>query len=114
MVGLSLGEQVVLSQHVGDLDNLPAVELHRRTIADLFDFFRAPPEAVACDLHPDYASTREAESLAARAGRAPGPRAAPSRRTWPRACRGARAVGTNARPGLGRHGLWDRRHGLGR
>ncbi len=57
--------QVVMSPHVGDLDNVLGVEVHRRAIRDLVDFFEAVPEVVACDLHPDYASTREAEALAA-------------------------------------------------
>jgi len=57
---------VVLSPHVGDLDSVLSVEVHRRAVADLVDFFEAAPEVVACDLHPDYASTRHAEALAAR------------------------------------------------
>jgi hydrogenase maturation protein HypF len=64
-VALSLGTQVVLSAHIGDLDNLAAAEVHDRAIADLVDFFRVVPDIVACDLHPDYASTRSAERLAA-------------------------------------------------
>jgi hydrogenase maturation protein HypF len=62
-VGLTVGGQAVLSQHVGDLDNLASLEVHRRAIADLVDFFQVRPKAVACDLHPDYASTRVAEEL---------------------------------------------------
>jgi hydrogenase maturation protein HypF len=58
--------QVVISPHVGDLDNVLSVEVHRRTVQDLVEFFEVLPEVVACDLHPDYASTREAEALAAR------------------------------------------------
>ena len=56
---------VVLSQHVGDLDNVPSVDVFRRAIDDLIAFFGAAPQRVACDLHPDYASTRRAEQLAA-------------------------------------------------
>ncbi len=63
-VALSLGDQIVVSQHVGDLDTVSSVELHERTIHDLVEFFAARPAAVACDLHPDYASTRTAERLA--------------------------------------------------
>lgn len=63
-VALALHDQVVVSQHVGDLDNVASVQLHQRTVEDLLDFFRAKPDAVACDLHPDYASTRHAETLA--------------------------------------------------
>jgi hydrogenase maturation protein HypF len=64
-VALSLGAQVVLSAHIGDLDNLASAEVHDRAIADLVDFFHVVPDVVACDLHPDYASTRSAERLAA-------------------------------------------------
>jgi hydrogenase maturation protein HypF len=56
---------LVVSQHVGDLDTLLGVEVFRRAIDDLLEFFRAAPATVACDLHPDYASTRHAEALAA-------------------------------------------------
>jgi hydrogenase maturation protein HypF len=56
---------VVVSQHIGDLDSVLGVEVFRRAIDDLVGFFEAVPEAVACDLHPDYASTRHAEVLAA-------------------------------------------------
>lgn len=63
-VALALGAQVVVSQHVGDLDNVASLDLHERTIQDLVEFFRVVPEVVACDLHPDYGSTRCAERLA--------------------------------------------------
>jgi len=65
VVGLSLGSDVVLSAHVGDLDNTLSLEVHRRAIADLVEFFGVVPDAVACDAHPDYQSTRHAEALAA-------------------------------------------------
>ncbi|NQT37242.1 MAG: carbamoyltransferase HypF, partial [Planctomycetes bacterium] len=65
-VALSLGDRAVVSSHVGDLDNARSVEVHRRAIDDLIDFFDVVPERIACDLHPDYASTRHAEVLAAR------------------------------------------------
>jgi hydrogenase maturation protein HypF len=64
-VALSLDGQVVLSPHIGDLDNVLSVDVYQRAIADLIDFFHVVPAAIACDLHPDYASTRHAESLAA-------------------------------------------------
>jgi hydrogenase maturation protein HypF len=60
--------QVVLSAHVGDLDNVLSVEVFRRAIDDLVNFFQVEPDAVTCDLHPDYASTRHAERLSAEWG----------------------------------------------
>jgi len=65
-VALSKGGQVVVSQHLGDLFSPEGVLFHRRTVEDLMRFFGSRPELVACDLHPDYASTRLAEDLAAR------------------------------------------------
>jgi hydrogenase maturation protein HypF len=59
---------VVLSQHIGDLECAASFELLSRTIDDLLDFFAVKPQAVACDLHPDYASTRYAEELAIKFG----------------------------------------------
>ena len=50
---------------MGDLDNTLSLEVHRRAITDLVEFFDAEPEFIACDLHPDYASTQHAEQLAA-------------------------------------------------
>src|SRR5690606_27407096 len=41
-------------------------QLLERTVDDLCGFFRASPDRIACDLHPDYASTRFAERLAQR------------------------------------------------
>jgi hydrogenase maturation protein HypF len=61
----SRAKQVVMSAHIGDLDSVLSVEVFRRAIDDLVAFFQATPGAVACDLHPDYASTLHAERLAA-------------------------------------------------
>jgi hydrogenase maturation protein HypF len=57
--------QVVMSAHVGDLDSVLSVDVFRRAADDLTGFFQVTPDAVACDLHPDYASTQYAERLAA-------------------------------------------------
>jgi len=57
--------QVVMSAHVGDLDTVLSVDVFRRAVDDLLEFFQASPEVVVCDLHPDYASTRHAEAMAA-------------------------------------------------
>ncbi len=57
--------QVVMSAHVGDLDNVLSVDVFRRAIDDLVGFFQVAPDAVACDLHPDYASTQHAQRLSA-------------------------------------------------
>jgi hydrogenase maturation protein HypF len=69
-VALAVGGQgpasVVLSQHIGDLESSLSLNVFRRAIDDLLEFFAVKPQAVACDLHPDYASTRHAGELARR------------------------------------------------
>jgi hydrogenase maturation protein HypF len=65
-VALTVGDRVVVGSHVGDLDNTLSLEVHRRSIDDLLDFFGVSPRIIACDLHPDYVSTQHAERLAIR------------------------------------------------
>ena len=67
-VTLLTGGQALVSQHLGDLDSARSLALLERTVEDLLGFLRAAPERLACDLHPDYGSTRVAERLAQRLG----------------------------------------------
>ncbi|MEN6559104.1 MAG: carbamoyltransferase HypF, partial [Thermoguttaceae bacterium] len=62
----SASVDVVLGSHIGDLDGLASVEVFCRAIDDLTAFFHVAPDVVACDLHPDYASTLYARQLASR------------------------------------------------
>lgn len=57
-VAIAIGRQVYLSQHIGDLDTLESRQAFERAIEDLCRLYSFRPEVVACDLHPDYASTR--------------------------------------------------------
>jgi hydrogenase maturation protein HypF len=61
-VALAVGRQVFLSQHIGDLDTLEARRAFENAIDDLCRLYSFKPELVACDLHPDYASTQWALS----------------------------------------------------
>lgn len=54
---LSRGRQVFLSQHIGDLKNLETLECYSQQIEHFKRLFDISPEAVACDMHPDYLST---------------------------------------------------------
>ncbi len=65
-VALAVGDQVVVSQHLGDLESAEGAELLERTVEDLLRFFEVKPEVIACDLHPDYRSTALGERLSAR------------------------------------------------
>ncbi|HKT89789.1 MAG TPA: carbamoyltransferase HypF [Candidatus Sulfotelmatobacter sp.] len=60
-VAIAIGRDVFLSQHIGDLETLEARGAFERAIADLCRLYSFKPEAVVCDLHPDYASTHWAE-----------------------------------------------------
>jgi hydrogenase maturation protein HypF len=62
-VALSVGCEVFLSQHIGDLETPEAEAAHRRACADLPSLYACAPAIVACDAHPDYASTRLAAGL---------------------------------------------------
>jgi hydrogenase maturation protein HypF len=57
----SVGQDVFLSQHIGDLETVEARGAFERAIEDLCRLYSFKPEVVACDLHPDYASTHWAE-----------------------------------------------------
>ncbi len=61
-VAWSAGRQIVVSQHVGDLDHPLSLAAQARTIADYERLYDLRPVAAACDLHPDYATTRLAEA----------------------------------------------------
>jgi hydrogenase maturation protein HypF len=52
--------QVFLSQHIGDMDNRQACQAHENAIRSLEGLYDLNPSMAACDLHPDYASTRYA------------------------------------------------------
>ena len=57
-VALAVGENVFLSQHIGDLETEPAHQAFRSVIADFEKLYEAKAETVAADLHPDYLSTK--------------------------------------------------------
>jgi hydrogenase maturation protein HypF len=60
-IAFSIDQQVFVSQHIGDLETAPALEAFQHTVASFQDLYDLKPIAIACDLHPDYASTHWAE-----------------------------------------------------
>jgi hydrogenase maturation protein HypF len=62
-VCLTRGRQAFVSQHIGDLENRASDEFFRLTVAHLERILDIDPQLVACDLHPDYMSTRYAMEL---------------------------------------------------
>ncbi|MCC6165647.1 MAG: carbamoyltransferase HypF [Caldilineaceae bacterium] len=57
-----------LSPHIGDMENLETLAAFERTVAHYQRLFRVTPQAIVCDLHPGYLSTRWAQEQAAARG----------------------------------------------
>jgi hydrogenase maturation protein HypF len=57
-VALSVGNQVFISQHIGDLETEQAYSAFLRVIADFKNLYEVRPQIIAADLHPDYLSTK--------------------------------------------------------
>lgn len=62
-VALRVGANAFVSQHLGDLATEQAYAAFVKSAGDLPRLYEAPPEMVACDLHPDYLSTKFASGL---------------------------------------------------
>lgn len=62
-VAVTAGDSLVLSPHIGDLGNPITQAAFRRSVELLGSLYGGRFERVVCDAHPDYASTRFAESL---------------------------------------------------
>jgi hydrogenase maturation protein HypF len=62
-VALSVGQDIFISQHIGDLGTSKAFSAFRRTAADLPRLYEAKPSIIACDMHPDYLSTKHAARM---------------------------------------------------
>ena len=68
-VALSVGSQVFISQHIGDLETNESFEAFQQVIADFQRLYDSRPALVAADEHPDYLSTKFAHSLTSSSGR---------------------------------------------
>jgi hydrogenase maturation protein HypF len=66
-VALSVGRNVFVSQHIGDLATRQAYDAFTQSAADLPRLYDAEPELIAHDLHPEYLSTKHALQQPARA-----------------------------------------------
>ena len=62
------GRHAFVNQYIGDLKNAETMDHYRAALAGTLGLFGLAPQVLVCDLHPDYASTREAEGWAARLG----------------------------------------------
>ncbi|SMC40882.1 carbamoyltransferase HypF [Sporomusa malonica] len=60
---LTRGKQAFMSAHTGDLENLATYESYLAAIEHFKKLLHVTPQVVACDLHPEYLSTKYAASL---------------------------------------------------
>jgi len=63
---LTRHDYAFLSHHIGDLENFETLLSFEEGVAHFERLFRIQPEALACDLHPDYLASRYARERAAR------------------------------------------------
>jgi hydrogenase maturation protein HypF len=70
VAALSVEDKVFLSQHIGDMETPEARAAFERVIGDFLELYEAEPVCLARDLHPEYPSSRWAESQVA--GNRPG------------------------------------------
>jgi hydrogenase maturation protein HypF len=61
---LAKNNYIILSHHIGDLDNLEAVDSYKKSVEYYLKTFKFEPEIVVCDLHPRYFSSKTAEEYA--------------------------------------------------
>jgi len=61
-VALAMQSNLFISQHIGDLTTDAAHNAFLKAARDLPRLYEAVPMTLACDLHPDYASTQFARS----------------------------------------------------
>jgi hydrogenase maturation protein HypF len=55
--------QLICSEHIGDLEDAAVYHHYIKSIEHLRRFFEVEPEIVVCDLHPAYLSTQYAKSI---------------------------------------------------
>jgi len=59
---LTKGKYAIMSQHIGDMENYETLLFFEETFEKLCYIYKIKPSAIGADLHPDYHTTRWAES----------------------------------------------------
>lgn len=62
--GLGRDHSIFLSPHIGDLKNMETMEHFQDALSAFKRIFQTEPRFLACDLHPDYASSLLARQIA--------------------------------------------------
>jgi len=65
-IALSSRANIFISQHLGNLDTPASCDAFQAAVDDLRKMYGAGAPAIACDMHPDYYSTKYAQNLGVR------------------------------------------------
>jgi hydrogenase maturation protein HypF len=57
-IAMNVGSNVFISQHIGDLDTQQSCSAFQKVVGDFQRLYDVSPQLIACDLHPDYVSTK--------------------------------------------------------
>lgn len=62
-VAMQKENMIFVSQHIGDLETVPALDCFKQTINDIEKLYNVNPRTILHDLHPNYVSTSYAEQM---------------------------------------------------
>lgn len=62
-IAVTSNKNIIVSQHLGDLDNLESIKTYEKTIQEVTALHGSEEHLTVCDIHPDYASTQYAERI---------------------------------------------------
>ncbi|MBI3788092.1 MAG: carbamoyltransferase HypF, partial [Ignavibacteriales bacterium] len=62
-VAMTLGDNVFMSQHIGDLETAESLNAFHAVINDFQKLYDVQPREIVCDMHPDYLSTKAAKNV---------------------------------------------------
>ncbi len=62
-ITITRDDEAFVSQHIGDLDTPTAITFLEETLRHMLSILEVEPVAIACDLHPDFPTSRLANGL---------------------------------------------------
>jgi hydrogenase maturation protein HypF len=62
-LAISVGRNIITSQHIGDLETAQAVDAFDEVLESITGLYGTIPDTVVRDLHPDYISSRKADGM---------------------------------------------------
>ncbi len=62
-IAIGFANRAILSPHIGDLDSIESIEYYKQNIENLKRIYKFEPKIIACDMHPNYESTKVAIEL---------------------------------------------------